>query len=62
MVAKTQDLGRCRMEWRNEAFVLGRVSHLALACSDMWWTREFSAPVPGMRLIKTAAEDAGARV
>jgi len=50
------------MEWRNEAFEFGRVSHLALACSDMRWTMEFPTPVLDMRLIKTAAEHAGARV
>jgi len=50
------------MEWRNEAFEFGRVSHLALACSDMRRTVEFSTHVRGMRLIKTAAEHASVRV
>ena len=50
------------MEWRNEVFELGRVSHLGLVCSYIGRTVEFSAQVVGMRLIKTAAEHAGARV
>jgi catechol 2,3-dioxygenase-like lactoylglutathione lyase family enzyme len=50
------------MEWRNEACELGRVSHLALACSDMRRTVEFYGQVLDNRLIKTAAERAGARV
>jgi catechol 2,3-dioxygenase-like lactoylglutathione lyase family enzyme len=50
------------MEWRNEAFELGRVCHLALVCSDMRRTVAFYTQVRGMRLVKTAAEHAGARV
>jgi len=31
------------MEWRNEEFDLGGVNHLALVCSDMKRTVQFSA-------------------
>jgi catechol 2,3-dioxygenase-like lactoylglutathione lyase family enzyme len=49
------------MEWRNEAFELGRVSHLALECPDMRRTVALYIQVRGMRLIKTAAQHTDAR-
>src|SRR5260370_32262797 len=47
------------MDWRNEEFDLGGVNHLALVCSDMKRTVEFSTQVLGMRLIKTPALPGG---